>query len=53
MQNICLIFEKHRIELCVRLEVASFDQGAQRDLLGLLSHQIGKKESMKDTARVG
>jgi ornithine carbamoyltransferase len=33
-------------------EVASFDQGAQVTYLGPSGSQIGKKESMKDTARV-
>ncbi|MGK0475643.1 MAG: ornithine carbamoyltransferase, partial [Oleispira sp.] len=51
-KNICLIFEKSSTRTLCAFEVASFDQGAQITYLGPSGSQIGKKESMKDTARV-
>ncbi|WP_133011291.1 ornithine carbamoyltransferase [Marinomonas flavescens] len=51
-KNICLIFEKSSTRTLCAFEVASFDQGAQVTYLGPSGSQIGKKESMKDTARV-
>lgn len=51
-KNICLIFEKSSTRTMCAFEVASFDQGAQVTYLGPSGSQIGKKESMKDTARV-
>ena len=51
-KNICLIFEKSSTRTFCAFEVASFDQGAQVTYLGPTGSQIGKKESMKDTARV-
>ncbi len=49
---ICLIFEKASTRTMCAFEVAAFDQGAQVTYLGPSGTQIGKKESMKDTARV-
>ncbi|MEL0623947.1 ornithine carbamoyltransferase [Marinomonas arenicola] len=51
-KNICLIFEKSSTRTFCAFEVAAFDQGAQVTYLGPTGSQIGKKESMKDTARV-
>lgn len=51
-KNIALIFEKASTRTRCAFEVACFDQGAQITYLGPTGSQIGKKESMKDTARV-
>ncbi len=51
-KNIALIFEKDSTRTRCAFEVAAFDQGAQVTYLGPTGSQIGKKESMKDTARV-
>jgi ornithine carbamoyltransferase len=51
-KNIALIFEKASTRTRCAFEVAAFDQGAQVTYLGPTGSQIGKKESMKDTARV-
>ncbi|PTP86377.1 ornithine carbamoyltransferase [Vibrio splendidus] len=51
-KNIALIFEKASTRTRCAFEVAAFDQGAQVSYLGPSGSQIGKKESMKDTARV-
>ncbi len=51
-KNIALIFEKDSTRTRCAFEVAAFDQGAQVTYLGPSGSQIGKKESMKDTARV-
>ncbi len=51
-KNIALIFEKASTRTRCAFEVAAFDQGAQVSYLGPTGTQIGKKESMKDTARV-
>jgi ornithine carbamoyltransferase len=51
-KNIALIFEKASTRTRCAFEVAAFDQGAQVTYLGPSGTQIGKKESMKDTARV-
>lgn len=51
-KNIALIFEKDSTRTRCAFEVAAFDQGAHVTYLGPSGSQIGKKESMKDTARV-
>jgi ornithine carbamoyltransferase len=51
-KNIALIFEKDSTRTRCAFEVAAFDQGARVTYLGSSGSQIGKKESMKDTARV-
>ena len=51
-KNIALIFEKDSTRTRCAFEVAAFDQGAHITYLGPSGSQIGKKESMKDTARV-
>ena len=51
-KNIALIFEKDSTRTRCAFEVAAFDQGAQVTYLGPAGSQIGKKESMRDTARV-
>jgi ornithine carbamoyltransferase len=51
-KNIALIFEKDSTRTRCAFEVAAFDQGASVTYLGPSGSQIGKKESMKDTARV-
>jgi len=51
-KNIALIFEKASTRTRCAFETAAFDQGAKVTYLGPTGSQIGKKESMKDTARV-
>jgi len=51
-KNIALIFEKASTRTRCAFEVAVHDQGGQVSYLGPSGSQIGKKESMKDTARV-
>lgn len=51
-KNIALIFEKDSTRTRCSFEVAAHDQGAQVTYLGPSGSQLGKKESMKDTARV-
>ncbi len=51
-KNIALIFEKASTRTRTAFEVAAYDQGAHVTYLGPSGTQIGKKESMKDTARV-
>lgn len=51
-KNIALIFEKDSTRTRCAFEVAAYDQGAHVTYLGPTGSQIGKKESMKDTARV-
>ena len=51
-KNIALIFEKASTRTRCAFEVAAYDQGAHTTYLGPDGTQIGKKESMKDTARV-
>jgi len=51
-KNIALIFEKTSTRTRCAFEVAAYDQGAHVTYLGPTGSQIGKKESMKDTARV-
>ncbi|PLX01607.1 MAG: ornithine carbamoyltransferase [Marinilabiliales bacterium] len=51
-KNIALIFEKASTRTRCAFETAAYDQGANVTYLGPSGSQIGKKESMKDTARV-
>lgn len=51
-KNIALIFEKDSTRTRCAFETAALDQGAHVTYLGPSGSQIGKKESMKDTARV-
>ncbi|MFH1160650.1 MAG: ornithine carbamoyltransferase [bacterium] len=51
-KNIALIFEKASTRTRCAFEVAAFDQGACVTYLGPDGSHIGKKETMKDTARV-
>jgi len=51
-KNIALIFEKASTRTRVSFEVAAYDQGANVTYLGPTGSHIGKKETMKDTARV-
>lgn len=51
-KNIALIFEKDSTRTRCAFEVAAYDQGAHVTYLGPSGSQIGKKESIKDTARV-
>ncbi len=51
-RNVVLIFEKDSTRTRCSFEVAAFDQGACVTYLGPTGSQIGKKESIEDTARV-
>ncbi len=51
-KNIALIFEKDSTRTRCAFEVAAYDQGAHVTYLGPSGSQIGKKESIADTARV-
>ncbi|KEI00635.1 ornithine carbamoyltransferase [Clostridium botulinum] len=51
-KNIALIFEKDSTRTRCSFEVAAYDLGAHITYLGPSGSQIGKKESIKDTARV-
>jgi len=51
-KNIVLIFEKASTRTRCAFEAAAYDQGARVTYLGPTGSQIGKKETMKDTARV-
>ncbi len=51
-KNIALIFEKASTRTRCAFETAAFDQGACVTYLGPEGSHIGKKETMKDTARV-
>jgi ornithine carbamoyltransferase len=51
-KNIALIFEKASTRTRCAFETAVYDQGGHVTYLGPSGSQIGKKESMKDTARV-
>lgn len=51
-KNIALIFEKDSTRTRCSFEVAAHDQGAHVTYLGPSGSQLGKKESIKDTARV-
>lgn len=49
-KNICLLFEKTSTRTRCAFEVAAFDEGAQ--VTFLTNSQMGKKESIEDTAKV-
>ena len=51
-KNIALIFEKASTRTRCAFEMAAYDQGANVTYLGPTGSQIGKKETIKDTARV-
>src|SRR5215470_13873804 len=51
-RNIALIFEKTSTRTRSAFEVAAHDEGAHVTYLGPQESQLGRKESMKDTARV-
>jgi ornithine carbamoyltransferase len=51
-KNIALIFEKPSTRTRAAFETAAYDQGARVTYLDPSGSQLGKKESMKDTARV-
>ena len=51
-RNIALIFEKASTRTRCAFEVAAHDQGAHVTYLDPSGSQLGKKESIKDTARV-
>ncbi len=51
-KNIALIFEKDSTRTRCAFEVAALDQGAHTTYLGPSGSQMGKKESIADTARV-
>lgn len=51
-KNIVLLFEKDSTRTRCSFEVAAFDQGARVTYIGSQGSQIGKKESIRDTARV-
>ncbi len=51
-KNIVLLFEKDSTRTRCAFEVAAYDQGAHVTYLGPSGSQMGKKESMADTARV-
>jgi ornithine carbamoyltransferase len=51
-KNIALIFEKDSTRTRCAFEVAAYDQGAHVTYLGPTGSQLGKKETIQDTARV-
>jgi len=51
-KNVALIFEKDSTRTRCAFEVAAFDLGMHATYLGPTGSQMGKKESIKDTARV-
>ena len=51
-KNIVLLFEKTSTRTRCAFEVAALDEGAHVTFLGKDSSQMGKKESLEDTARV-
>lgn len=51
-KNIALLFEKDSTRTRCAFEVAAHDQGAYTTYLGPTGSQMGKKESIADTARV-
>ncbi len=51
-KNIVLLFEKDSTRTRCSFEVAALDQGAHVTYLGSTGSQMGKKESIADTARV-
>ncbi|MGW0161059.1 ornithine carbamoyltransferase [Mycobacterium sp. NPDC003323] len=51
-KNIALIFEKASTRTRCAFEVAAYDEGAHVTYIDLASSQLGRKESLKGTARV-
>lgn len=51
-KNIVILFEKDSTRTRCAFEVAAYDQGMNCTYLGTTGSQMGKKESIKDTARV-
>lgn len=51
-KNVVLLFEKDSTRTRCAFEVAAMDQGAGVTYIGPSGSQMGKKETMKDTARV-
>lgn len=51
-QNICLIFEKTSTRTRAAFSVAASDLGATADFFGVSDMQMGKKESIEDTAKI-
>ncbi|MBN1879434.1 ornithine carbamoyltransferase [bacterium] len=51
-KNIALLFEKASTRTRCAFTVAAIDEGAHAEYLGKNDIQLGKKESVKDTARV-
>jgi ornithine carbamoyltransferase len=51
-RSIALIFEKDSTRTRIGFEVAAYDQGAHVTYLGPSGSHVGKKESVRDTARV-
>lgn len=51
-KNIVLLFEKDSTRTRCSFEVGAYDQGAHVTYLGPTGSQMGKKESIEDTARV-
>lgn len=51
-KNIVLLFEKDSTRTRCAFEVAAADQGAMTTYIGSQGSQMGKKESIRDTARV-
>jgi ornithine carbamoyltransferase len=51
-KNVALIFEKASTRTRCAFEAAAYDQGARATYLDPTGSQLGKKESIRDTARV-
>ena len=51
-KNIVMLFEKNSTRTRCAFEVAALDEGGHVTFLGMSDSQIGKKESIEDTARV-
>ena len=51
-KNIALVFEKSSTRTRCAFETAAYDQGAHVTYMGPSGSQMGRKESLKDTARV-
>ena len=51
-KNVVILFEKDSTRTRCSFEVAAYDQGARITYLGPSGSQMGKKESLADTARV-
>lgn len=51
-KNIVLLFEKSSTRTRCAFEVAAYDEGAHVTFLGSNDSQMGKKESLEDTAKV-